>query len=73
MNAQTGAVVWSRQVGSPGEEPGCKLPASPVGILATPVIETATGTAYFVAKSYESGNSGSQLYEMHALDVAAPM
>src|ERR1700694_648286 len=37
-----------------------------VGVVATPVIDAATGTIYVVAKSYENGNS---VFRLHALDV----
>ena len=38
-----------------------------VGILATPVIDSATGTIYVVAKTYENGNT---VFRLHALDVS---
>jgi hypothetical protein len=37
-----------------------------VGIVATPVIDSATGTIYVVAKTYENGNT---VFRLHALDV----
>jgi hypothetical protein len=37
-----------------------------VGIVATPVIDAATGTMYVVAKTYENGNT---VFRLHALDV----
>ena len=37
-----------------------------VGIVATPVIDAATGTMYVVAKTYENGNT---VLRLHALDV----
>jgi hypothetical protein len=37
-----------------------------VGVVATPVIDAASGTIYVVAKTYESGNS---VFRLHALDV----
>src|SRR6266852_5807736 len=37
-----------------------------VGIVATPVIDSATGTMYIVAKTYENGNT---VFRLHALDV----
>ena len=37
-----------------------------VGVVATPVIDSATGTIYVVAKTYENGNS---VFRLHALDV----
>ena len=37
-----------------------------VGVVATPVIDSASGTIYVVAKTYENGNS---VFRLHALDV----
>jgi hypothetical protein len=37
-----------------------------VGIVATPVIDSATGTIYVVAKTYENG---AVIFRLHALDV----
>jgi hypothetical protein len=37
-----------------------------VGVVATPVIDAASGTIYAVAKTYENGNS---VFRLHALDV----
>jgi hypothetical protein len=37
-----------------------------VGIVSTPVIDSATGTMYVVAKTYENGNT---IFRLHALDV----
>jgi hypothetical protein len=37
-----------------------------VGIVATPVIDAATGTIYVVAKTYENGST---VFRLHALDV----
>jgi hypothetical protein len=39
-----------------------------VGVVATPVIDAATGTIYVVAKTYENGNS---VFRLHALDVTS--
>jgi len=37
-----------------------------VGIVATPVIDSASGTIYVVAKTYENGST---VFRLHALDV----
>src|SRR4029077_6167798 len=37
-----------------------------VGVVATPVINSATGTIYVVAKTYDNGNPA---FRLHALDV----
>jgi hypothetical protein len=39
-----------------------------VGVVATPVIDAATGTIYIVAKTYENGNS---VFRLHALDATS--
>jgi iron transport multicopper oxidase len=46
------------------------IPLSPsVGIMGTPVVDEASGTAYLTAKTYVSGSSGPAAYWAHAVDV----
>ncbi len=72
IDVQTGAIRWSRSVGTPfnAADIGCADLAPHVGITGTPVIDQATGTAYFVAKSYVNGFAGDTQQQLHAVDVA---
>jgi hypothetical protein len=66
--------LWEVSLLPPGATPvpmtvqGCSgvTAWTEVGIVATPVIDSATGTIYVVAKTYENGNS---VFRLHALDV----
>lgn len=59
LNPATGAVLWSRSLGTPFSSAalGCSdLPS--VGVTGTPVVDTSTNTEYFLSKTYVSGTSG---------------
>jgi hypothetical protein len=66
--------LWQSSLLPPGATPvpanvqGCSGVTgwTEVGVVATPVIDAATGTIYVVAKTYENGNS---VFRLHALDV----
>ncbi len=73
LDPVTGATKWpTRNVGTPfnASDIGCADLAPHVGITGTPVVDPATNTAYFVAKSYVSGASGATQFQAHAVDVA---
>ncbi|HEX4838654.1 MAG TPA: PQQ-binding-like beta-propeller repeat protein, partial [Solirubrobacteraceae bacterium] len=77
LDPQTGEVLWHRSVGPPenvADEPGggwCPNPTPHIGILGTPVIDSASNVAYFVAKTYVPSVSGSKTaFYMHAVDLA---
>lgn len=72
IDRETGAVLWERNVGAPWNpaDLGCGDLVPNVGVTGTPVIDGATGIAYFLAKSYAAGTSGPASWEMHAVDVA---
>ena len=69
LDAATGATRWSRAVDVPWQsaDVGCPDLAPNVGITGSPVIDTTTNTAYFVAKSYN--NDGETVWKAHAVDV----
>lgn len=71
MNPNTGAVNWSRQLGSPlkTDRVSC-WPIEPyVGVTGAPVVDAATGVAYLVSISYESGNGGPVAWYMRAINL----
>ncbi len=71
LDATTGAIKWSRYLGAPWNAQDLGYPdASAVGVLATPVIDTATNRAYFTRKTYASGTSGPGAYFAHGVDLA---
>ncbi len=71
MNPNTGAVNWSRQLGSPLKTDLVSCwPIEPyVGVTGAPVVDAATGVAYLVSISYESGNSGPVAWYMRAINI----
>ena len=72
LDPETGAQRWTRNVGVPfrASEIGCGDLTPDLGITGTPVIDTATNIAYFLAKSYVTGSSGPVQWQMHAVSVA---
>ena len=70
LNPVTGAILWSRQFGSP-------VPASAIGcsdedvygIESTPVVDQSTDTEYLVDLQFVSGTSGPQAFYVHALNL----
>ena len=66
--------LWQVSLLPPGATPvpisvqGCSNVTAwtEVGVVATPVIDSATGTIYVAAKTYENGNT---VFRLHALDV----
>ncbi len=70
LDPVTGAILWSRQFGSP-------VPASTLGcddedvygIESTGVVDQSTDTEYLVDLQFLAGNSGPQAYFMHALNL----
>ena len=67
LDAATGSVVWSRNLGTP--VPKSDLPGGnidPSGITGTPVADVVTGTIYAVAFVKEGGDH----HELFAVDLA---
>ena len=72
LDPVTGAVLWSRQFGSPvsSSAVGC-ADEDTYGIESTPVVDQSTDTEYLVDVQFVSGSSGPQAFYMHALNLDA--
>jgi uncharacterized repeat protein (TIGR02543 family) len=71
LNSSTGAIEWQDNFGpqaDPLAQTYCGDIGSSMGITGTPVIDPATGTAYFVAAT-SSGPGGATQYFMEAVNV----
>jgi hypothetical protein len=64
-DANATAPLWSRNVGPSGSNT-CDNLSPEIGITATPVIDRAAGTIYFISKGLESGN---WVQRIHAVDI----
>ncbi len=72
LNAATGAVAWSRQLGAPwpASAEGCTDLTPDVGVTGTPVFDPATGTVYLVSQEVPAGaDAYHPEFFMHALDA----
>ncbi len=67
LDPATGAVRWSRQVGAPWPSRDCEDLQPTIGVTGAPVVDPATNTAYFFAKT-TGGSNG--LYQANAVDLA---
>jgi iron transport multicopper oxidase len=74
LDAETGAIRWSVDLGTPFPYTkigwGCSDLTPDLGITATPVIDTATNTIYLTHKTYAPGSTTQAAYYMDALDGA---
>ena len=70
-DANTGLIQWQQSVGRP--EPATATACDDItpnyGVTATPVIDSASGTIYVVARSWDGSNLNSASYSVHALDI----
>jgi len=71
LNSTTGAIEWQDNFGpqaDPLAQIGCADIGSSLGITGTPVIDSATGIAYFVAAKDSGANNATQWF-MEAVNV----
>src|SRR3984957_3689522 len=75
LNSTTGAISWQDSFGTP-DDPlvniGCGDVGSDLGITGTPVIDSATGIAYFVVDNEESGNTSAYFLDAVNVQTGAP-
>ena len=70
IRASNGAVLWSRNLGSPVPTPlGCNANGPNVGINSTPVIDVAAQTLYVVAYTLMSGIPTYQVFALNLNDL----
>ncbi|HVU51943.1 MAG TPA: choice-of-anchor D domain-containing protein, partial [Polyangia bacterium] len=71
LDAATGAPLWTRTLGAPfqASDLNCGDLTPTIGVTGTPVIDSATGTAYLLSKTYANGSNGATLWFAHAFDL----
>ena len=72
LDAATGNLLWSKNYGT--AVPGGQFPCgniNPVGVTGTPVIDTVSGTMYFVTMVWDGTNGTSIHYQLEAINLNA--
>ena len=72
LNAVSGAIEWSRQLGTPwpSDAEGCSFPSPEVGVTGTPVYDPSTGTVYLTSEEVPAGHSpDNPEFFMHAINA----
>src|SRR5882757_8936981 len=72
MNAATGAITWSRSVGSawPASAIGCGDLVPNIGITSTPVYDPATNAVFFMAKVNDGPDANHPHFYLHSINPA---
>ena len=73
LDERTGTAQWTRTLHPTAWHTAdlqCPDISPNMGVTGTPVIDPATNTAYFYAKTYANGSSGPAMWYLHAVDVA---
>ncbi|MGH3415870.1 MAG: choice-of-anchor D domain-containing protein, partial [Actinocrinis sp.] len=70
LNASTGAILWTKDVGPfwPAATIGCSDLTPNLGITSTPVYDPSTGYVYLVAKANDGADAMHPHYYMHAVN-----
>ena len=66
LNAATGAVEWTTQVGTPYAITGCGDLTPYVGVTSTPVYDPKTGDVYLVAQVMQGSNPAYEMFGIKA-------
>ena len=71
LDRVNGAIKWTRDVGKPWKAGyiGCGDLVPNIGITGTPVVDEATGTAYFTAKVDDGPDGDHPHWYVHAVDI----
>ena len=71
LDPVTGAQRWARSLGTPFDprDVSCGDLSPTVGITGTPVVDSATGTEYLLAKSYDGPGATNVNWYLHAVGV----
>ena len=72
LDQATGTPLWTQSLGTPflASDLNCGDLTPTIGVTGTPAIDTDTGTAYLLSKTYANGESGTAVWYAHALDLA---
>ncbi|MFG2043316.1 choice-of-anchor D domain-containing protein [Dactylosporangium sp. NPDC048998] len=72
LNPQTGAIVWSRNVGPawPASAIGCGDLVPNIGITSTPVYDPATQSLFFTSKVNDGPDTSHPHFYMHSINPA---
>ncbi|MEV8511851.1 choice-of-anchor D domain-containing protein [Dactylosporangium sp. NPDC051484] len=72
LNPQTGAIVWSRNVGPawPASAIGCGDLVPNIGITSTPVYDPATQSLFFTSKVNDGPDANRPHFYMHSINPA---
>ena len=72
LNPLTGAVKWSRVIGTPiqqAAQQGCG-DLQVAGITASPVADGVSGAVYFLAKTYSNEVASGMVFKLHKVEAA---
>ncbi|MEZ0095182.1 PQQ-binding-like beta-propeller repeat protein [Streptacidiphilus sp. EB129] len=73
INAATGAIIWTRALGTPwpSSADNCPNPGPNIGTTSTPVYDSTTGTVYLTSKVNDGADVQHPHYYLHALNASS--